>query len=167
MAKKRISDRERFFKNLTKVESGCWQWKLALDRDGYGLFSVGSQRDNSASRVRAARYAYTELVGPIGDGLQIDHLCKNRACVNPDHLEPVTQHENILRSANTTKVACTYGHFYTVRNTLRTKQGHRHCRACWNLYMRAFKLKRRGQSDLAMSLWPPALPKAPRIGANE
>jgi hypothetical protein len=91
MAKKLISDYDRFFQRILQLPSGCWEWQLAPDKDGYGLFSVGSATNGTARRVRAARWAYIEFVGEIADGLVIDHLCRNRICVNPAHLEPVTQ----------------------------------------------------------------------------
>lgn len=81
---------ERFWRRVQEQEGGCWLWVGTVDR-GYGLLSVDGKT------VRAHRYSYETLVGPIPDGLQIDHLCRNRGCVNPAHLEPVTQVENIRR----------------------------------------------------------------------
>jgi HNH endonuclease len=68
-------------------EDGCWVWKRALQKDGYGI----------VHGALAHRRYYELLVGPIPDGLEIDHLCRNRACVNPDHMEPVTKNENRRR----------------------------------------------------------------------
>lgn len=82
----------------------------------------------------AHRMAYEELVGPIADGLQIDHLCRVRCCVNPAHLEPVTQAENIRRgvsptAANRRKTHCKHGHEFTTENTRLVPEG-RICRRC-------------------------------------
>ncbi len=82
---------ERFWANVEKTDL-CWRWTAHLDRKtGYGRLLV------DGGMVGAHRIAYQLLVGPIPEGLDLDHLCRNKACVNPDHLEPVTQQENIRR----------------------------------------------------------------------
>jgi hypothetical protein len=83
--------------------NGCWNWKLARNDEGYGYCS---RRD---MRGHAHRFSYTMLVGPIPDGLQIDHLCMNKSCVNPQHLEPVTPVENKRRAGQ-----AKYGRNYSI-----------------------------------------------------
>lgn len=108
------------------VPSGCWEWQLSRDRHGYGHTS----RNNVV--MLAHRALYEEKVGPIPEGLEIDHLCRNPSCVNPEHLEPVTHAENVRRSWPATKAHCVNGHEYTPENTYwRSGSGSRDCRACW------------------------------------
>lgn len=117
----------RFWAKVEKTE-GCWNWTAYLDPQGYGRY-------NHNGRCRLAhRLAYIDRVGPIPDGLHLDHLCKNRRCVNPAHLEPVTAQENLRRSAaREAKRAITHcpsGHPYDARNTFVNRAGSRVCRAC-------------------------------------
>ena len=76
----------------------CWLWTAYCDRQGYGRFKRGSERDDSARMGLAHRLCYETLVGPMPDGLESDHLCRNRPCVNPDHIEAVTHSTNMKRS---------------------------------------------------------------------
>lgn len=94
---------DRFWPNVVVVEN-CWEWVGNTTAAGYGSLSVNGRA------TLAHRFAYELLRGPIPPGLQIDHLCRNRNCVNPEHLEPVTQQENLRRGENGTKTHCKHGH---------------------------------------------------------
>lgn len=99
---------ERFWAKVEKTET-CWLWTAAIVK-GYGRFF-----DEDLRPVGAHRWAYQTCVGPIPDGLTLDHLCRVRNCVNPDHLEPVTQRENMARIP--LKTHCPHGHAFTAANT--------------------------------------------------
>lgn len=111
--------------------TNCWEWTGSKVR-GYGDFWLGTVNG------LAHRYSYKTLVGPIPEGLQIDHLCRNRPCVNPAHLEPVTASVNnrrgigpeLLRKRMAAFTHCPKGHGYTPENTYTSKKNCRDCRAC-------------------------------------
>jgi len=113
----------------------CWQWTAARTSHGYGSFMAGSRRDGTYKIVCAHRWIYEQLIGPFPVGLEPDHLCRNRACVLPAHMEPVTRRENILRGASpiaeeARAEACPQGHPYDEINTYRDRDGGRSCRLC-------------------------------------
>lgn len=113
-------------------ENGCWDWVGTVNPNGYGLFWNGQRV------VPAHRWTYERTKGPIPKGLQLDHLCRNRKCVNPDHLEAVSHKENCLRgvgvgAVNAAKTHCKYGHAFTPENTRHIAQPRgpqRLCRTC-------------------------------------
>lgn len=111
-----------------KEENGCWVWQGHISSDGYGRVYWNERQ------WLAHRAAYTLWAGPVAEGLELDHLCRNRQCVNPEHLEPVTHSENMMRSpimgrAQLEKTHCPKGHPYSEENTMR-RDGKRYCRTC-------------------------------------
>lgn len=128
-----MDERDRFLSKVRRSE-GCWTWAGAHDIQGYGRFQASGERTRPRE-LRAHRVAYELLVGPIGPGLTIDHLCRNRGCVNPAHLEPVSIRDNLHRgdtaaARNAAKTRCPQGHEYTDANTHRRANGKRECRLC-------------------------------------
>ncbi len=108
---------------------GCWIWTGTITNVGYGIFSPIGRR------CAAHRWSYEQLIGPIPEGLELDHLCRNRRCVNPMHLEPVTHRENIMRgtsprAAQAKQTHCKWGHPFDEANTYRRTNGGRGCRIC-------------------------------------
>lgn len=113
------------FWNKVIFTTDCWEWQGGKDKRGYGRFCMHYKLYNPH------RVSYELYKGKIPNGLQIDHLCRNTSCVNPKHLEAVTQQENISRgiSANKSKTHCPQGHEYSKENTYK-HGGFRHCKTC-------------------------------------
>jgi hypothetical protein len=137
---------ERFRAKYIVLPNNCWQWTGAKDkRKGYGYFGV--ELPGGWKIKRAHRYAYETLIGPIPDGLVIDHLCRNPSCVNPEHMEPVTSGENSRRGDaggyNARKTHCANGHEFTPENTYWRKRnsGGRACRICQRKAVQRSRLK--------------------------
>ena len=126
---------ERFWAKINKYgpiptirpELGpCWIWLAGKNRDGYGQFRPFA----NAGEQGAHRFAYEWLIGPVSEGLQLDHLCRVRHCVNPAHLEPVTCAINTQRGSNGNKTHCHKGHPFDKSNTRHRSDGRRSCRTC-------------------------------------
>lgn len=133
------SPQERFWLRVDKnAPNGCWLWTGAK-MHGYGRFNVGGGKI-----VGAHQFAYEQLIGPVPKGLELDHLCRNPSCVNPQHLEPVTHQTNIvrgdapavLRALYASMTHCRRGHPWDEANTYWWR-GKRHCRACQRLRKQA------------------------------
>ena len=127
---------ERFWSKVEKTPT-CWLWTGSCNPKGYGQFRVGKKKPG------AHRVAYEWLVGPIPEGMQLDHLCRVRNCVNSDHLEVVTNLENNRRGERANRTHCKQGHEYNEENTYRHPDGWRDCRACQREYGKQFREKRR------------------------
>lgn len=145
----RIAAEQRFWSRVTipSDPAGCWLWDH-VNNYGYGHLNTGTRR------VHAHRYAYELLVGPIPDGLVIDHLCRDKACVNPLHLEAITQLENVRRGAAYWAARemphCVKGHPRTPENTYVRPNGTQCCRVCkkaWNLEYKARRKEREGTTE--------------------
>jgi hypothetical protein len=121
--------------------TGCWWWTGPVEESGYGKISDGYLLSHQAHR-----YVWTQVRGPIPDSLVLDHLCRVNGCVNPDHLEPVTQKVNVERGElNDDKRAmteCLRGHEFTAANT-RWHGNRRHCRTCDRMWWRQWNVRRK------------------------
>lgn len=118
----------RFWAKVVEGANGCWVWTSAIV-NGYGQFW------DSERHIKAHRWAYEEMVAEVPATISLDHLCRNKCCVNPDHLEPVPSAVNIGRGnprwkQSKARTHCKRGHAYTQANTYDTPQTGRRCRAC-------------------------------------
>lgn len=126
---------ERFWNQVVQIPDGCWIWIGTIASGEYGQMVVNGRT------LMAHRFAYELLVGPIPEGLTLDHLCRETMCCRPDHLEPVTLADNIRRQIRTRSTHCPRGHPYDEANTRLKRQRYqtvdgeascmgRICRAC-------------------------------------
>ena len=128
----------RFIPRIDVQANGCWLWKGTKDNYGYGRFMFNGKQ------VTAHRASYLLFVGPLDEGLEPDHLCRNPACVNFTHLDAVTHRENCLRAdspptRNALKTHCKNGHelipenIYVRPSWQKAKRPWRECRVCWEI----------------------------------
>lgn len=124
-------------------EDECWEWQGAVQSAGYGNMGVRGGRTDLVHRI-----SYREFVGPIGANMTIDHLCENKLCVNPAHLESVPEAVNNLRGSsppaqNAQKTHCPQGHPYDQSNGyVNPTTGYRQCRKCQAAHLRGMRRHR-------------------------
>jgi hypothetical protein len=161
---KPVADRIRALVVIT--DAGCWEWQGGFRAGtGYGRISVGSRADGTRRDLSAHVAAYLEFKGEIPEGMEIDHLCRNRACCNPDHLEAVPHKVNLRRAptqpstANATKTHCKRGHEYNEQNTWHDRRGKRQCRACRRKFASTGTLTRPATECRCAFGWQPDCPQ--------
>lgn len=123
-------------RTLIDDQSGCWLWRGASYPSGYGQMTFFKQH------IAAHRLSYMAHKGRIPMGLVLDHLCRARACVNPEHLEPVTQQENLSRgigisTQHARRTHCNHGHPFDGGNVGISDEGYRYCMECKRIQARA------------------------------
>lgn len=126
---------EHDHKFIPEPMSGCWLWMYALDKNGYAVITQHVRGEGHKKKTEFVHRAqFVKKHGPVPDGKVLDHLCRVRCCVNPDHLEPVTQAVNVARGDAginmSQKTHCPQGHEYNAVNTRVSLNGGRVCRAC-------------------------------------
>lgn len=139
---------KRFSQKIHKTDN-CWIWLGCPTSWGYGQIREGNKY------YKAHRLSYLIHKGEIPEGLVVDHLCSNRICVNPDHLEAVTQRTNVLRgigltSQNAKKTECHIGHEFSSKNTYVDSKGHRHCKKCRAIHQYKWKYGHDRQTNAAI-----------------
>jgi len=152
LGRPRISPKDRLERNASRIDNGCLVWTGALDQDGYGKLTIprdGEDWTNGLMTVRPHRLAWELAHGPIAAGVTLDHLCRNRACIELTHLEPVSNKENIMRgegqpAINARKTHCASGHLLGGDNLYLSPEGYRYCRTCRRRASREYHRRRRG-----------------------
>lgn len=128
----------RFFLSIEVQPNGCWLWRSFRSRLGYAHFNINNRT------VSAHRWLYEAMCGKVAPGLELDHLCRARACVNPLHLEPVTHRENIRRGSRGSTYPigyCRHGH--ALSETIRNGKRHSWCGTCRTTHRKAYYLANR------------------------
>ena len=140
-----------FLKHVEKTEN-CWNWIGSISTEGYG--NLGRNINGKGVNYKAHRYAYQNSVGPIPDGMCLDHICRNRRCVNPAHLRVVTRRENAIQNSlgrtavNAKKTHCPKGHPYDGVYTWPSKKGNRYCLLCRRANNRKWDTKERARERM-------------------
>lgn len=142
-------NKELVLSRIAVSEAGCWMWLGRIDRDGYGRCYPRKAYRPMPKNMLAHRASYEIFKGRIPNGLTLDHLCRNRSCVNPKHLEPVTQKENIRRGIQRRNHSdgldkCKHGHDFDKQNTY-IYRGWRNCRKCNLIHVTARRKRIREQ----------------------
>ena len=165
-AKKSVS--ERLLEKYVVLDNGCWQWQGAVSSH-YGTIKASQTLDGGRRTLLVHRLSYEIHKGPIPEGLQIDHLCHNKLCINVEHLEAVTSQVNCMRKLNkdnqyVNRAHCSQGHEYSWDNTSYTKSGSRVCLSCqrarqtgyrnnnrkaYNDYIREWRRKKRESQQIS------------------
>lgn len=124
----------KLLKKILKREDGCWEWLGAVFKKAHGNYGQIRMGRKGEDKVRFShRVSYEHYIGEVPRGLELDHLCRNTLCVNPQHLEPVTHYENMRRGYWVMKDRCVHGHLYSEDNTYINIRGHRECKICRKL----------------------------------
>ncbi len=132
-------------KYMVNALTGCWEWSGTINKkSGYGYFYDRKTKKTHIAHI----YSYRLSGRSISAGLDLDHLCRNRRCVNPDHLEPVTRGENVMRGLlidnPAARTHCKRGHPWSPSNTYRTRRGHRMCKQCRLLATKRYRGNKNG-----------------------
>lgn len=151
----RMTFEERYAKYaFPEPNSGCFIWMGFLDKNGYGRMGVGYSVDGNRRPAWAHRAAYEYFVGPVPEGMELDHKCRVTCCVNPDHLEPVTHQENVRRglagivakAIALAKTHCKRGHSFS-GNDATTYNGVRTCLICCRARAKRYRDERRARGE--------------------
>ena len=129
----------RFTNKVFYPGNGCWEWKSTKDENGYGRFKIDSKT------IHAHKYSYESFFGLMSISMESDHLCLNKSCVNPDHIEAVTHAENTKR-AFPQKAICINGHIIDYSNTIQRSKGNSICKLCLHKSQAAYDKRRRAKS---------------------
>lgn len=128
---------KRFIENIRiNLQTGCWDWQGKLNRDGYGYFTTDRKWWS------AHKFFYVYIVGEVTEGLELDHLCRNRKCVNPEHLDPVTHLENVRRGDRVSREFCKNGHHLETVGIYKENGPHgktKRCAECARIATRKYK----------------------------